>query len=48
VGKLAGKRQLGRQRHRQENNIRIDLRETAWEGVDWSIPLRMETTGGLL
>jgi hypothetical protein len=24
-----------RPRHRREDNIRIDLRETGWEGVDW-------------
>jgi hypothetical protein len=35
VGKPEGKRLLGRPRHRWENNIRIDLREIGWEGVDW-------------
>jgi hypothetical protein len=33
---LKGKRPLGRPRHRWEGNIRIDLREVQWEGVDWS------------
>jgi hypothetical protein len=29
-----GKRPLGRPRHGWEANIRIDLREIGWEGVD--------------
>jgi hypothetical protein len=35
VGKPAGKRPLGRPRRRWEDNIRMDLREIDWEGVDW-------------
>jgi hypothetical protein len=35
IGKPEGKRPLGRCRHRWENNIRMDLREMGWEGVDW-------------
>jgi hypothetical protein len=35
VGKPKGKRPLGRPRHRWEDNIRMDLREIGWEGVDW-------------
>jgi len=35
VGKPEGKRPLGRSRHRWEGNIRMDLREVMWEGVDW-------------
>jgi hypothetical protein len=35
VGKPEGKRLLGRLRHRWEDNIRINLRERGWEGVDW-------------
>jgi hypothetical protein len=35
VGKPEGKRSLGRRRHRWENNIRVDLKEIGWEGVDW-------------
>jgi hypothetical protein len=34
VGKPEGKKPLGRPRCRWEDNIRIDLRETGWEGVD--------------
>jgi hypothetical protein len=35
VEKPAGKRPLGRPRRRWEDNIKIDLRETGWGGVDW-------------
>jgi hypothetical protein len=35
VGKPEGKRLLERRRHRWEDNIRMDLREIGWEGVDW-------------
>jgi hypothetical protein len=35
VGKLEGKRPLGRRRHRWEDNIRMDLREIVWGGMDW-------------
>jgi hypothetical protein len=34
VGKLEGRRQLRRPKRRWENNIRMDLREIGWEGVD--------------
>jgi hypothetical protein len=33
--KTEGKRPLRRPRHRWEDNIRMDLREARWEGVDW-------------
>jgi hypothetical protein len=32
---LEGKRPLGRKRRRWEDEIRMDLGETGWEGVDW-------------
>jgi hypothetical protein len=35
VGKPEGKRPLGRPRHRWEDNIRMDLREIGWGGMDW-------------
>jgi hypothetical protein len=35
VGKLEGKRSLGRPRHGWEDNIRMDLREIGWGGMDW-------------
>jgi hypothetical protein len=28
-------RPLGRPRHRQVENIKVDLAETGWGGVDW-------------
>jgi hypothetical protein len=30
------KQSLRRPRHRKNNNIKTDLIETQWEGVDWS------------
>jgi hypothetical protein len=35
VGKLEGKRPLGRPRRRWEDGIRMDLREIGLGGVDW-------------
>jgi hypothetical protein len=35
VGKPEGKRPPGRPRRRWEDRIRMDLRETGLEGVDW-------------
>jgi hypothetical protein len=35
VGKLEGKRPLGRPRRRWEDNIKVDLREIGWGGMDW-------------
>jgi hypothetical protein len=35
VGKPEGRRPLGRTRRRWVDNIKIDLRETGWDGVDW-------------
>jgi hypothetical protein len=34
VGKLERKRPLGRPRRRWEDNVRMNLREIGWEGVD--------------
>jgi hypothetical protein len=48
VGKIEGKRPLGRRRHRWEDNIRMDLRENGgkfWNGCIW---LRIVTSGALL
>jgi hypothetical protein len=36
VGKPEGKRPLGIPRRRWEDNIKIDLREIGWDGVDWT------------
>jgi hypothetical protein len=35
VGKPEGKRPLGRPRLKWEDNIRMDLREIRWGGMDW-------------
>jgi hypothetical protein len=35
VGKPERKRPLGRPRSRWVNNIKMDLRETGWDGMDW-------------
>jgi hypothetical protein len=35
VRKSEGKRLLGRRRHRWEDNIKMDLRERGWSGMDW-------------
>jgi hypothetical protein len=35
VGKPEGRRPLGRPRRRWEDNIKMDLREVGWGGVDW-------------
>jgi hypothetical protein len=35
VGKPDGKRQLERPRSRWVDNIKLDLREIGWDGVDW-------------
>jgi hypothetical protein len=35
VGKPEGKRSLGRRRRKWEDNIKMDLREIGWVGMDW-------------
>jgi hypothetical protein len=35
VGKSEGKRPLGRAKHRWVDNIKIDLRDIGWDGMDW-------------
>jgi hypothetical protein len=35
VGMPEGKRSLGRPRRRWVDNIKIDLREIGWDGMDW-------------
>jgi hypothetical protein len=35
VGKPDGKRPLGGPRHRWVDNIKLDLREIGWDGMDW-------------
>jgi hypothetical protein len=36
VGKPEGKRPLGRPRRRWVDNIKINLRELGWDGMDWN------------
>ena len=36
VGKPEEKRLLGRPRHRWEDNIKKDLQEVGWGGMDWT------------
>jgi hypothetical protein len=36
VGESEGKRPLRRLRHKLEDNIKIDHRETEWDGMDWA------------
>jgi hypothetical protein len=38
VGKLEEKRSLGRPRRKWVDNIKVDLREIGWEGMDWIDP----------
>jgi hypothetical protein len=35
VGKPEGKRPLGRSRRKWADNIKMDLREIGWDGMDW-------------
>jgi hypothetical protein len=35
VGKPEGKKPLGRPRRRWVDNIRMDLGEVGWDGMDW-------------
>jgi hypothetical protein len=35
VGKPEGRRPLGRPRRRWKDNIKMDLREVGWGGINW-------------
>jgi hypothetical protein len=48
VGRSEGRRPLGRLRRRWEDNIKMDLQEVGWGGMDWIDILRIGTGGGLL
>jgi hypothetical protein len=51
VGRSEGKRPLRRPRRRWEDNIRMDLRETGIDGINWITRfswLRICSGGGLL
>jgi hypothetical protein len=36
LGKPEGKRPVGRPRHRWVDNIKMDLGEIGWSGMDWT------------
>jgi hypothetical protein len=44
-GKPEGKRPVGRNTRRWEDNIKMGVREVGWEGVIW---IRKRTSDGLL
>jgi hypothetical protein len=48
VGKPEGKRSLGRPRSRWEENIKMDLQELGWRGMDWIDLAQDEHNGGHL
>jgi hypothetical protein len=48
VGRPEGKRPLGRSKRRWDDNIRMDLTEVGWEGVDWIHLAQVRTSGELL
>jgi hypothetical protein len=49
VGKPAGKTPLGRRRRRFVGNIKMDIRDVGWDGMDLTeLGLRIGTSGGLL
>ena len=48
VGQPQGKRSLGRLRRRWEDNIKTDLQEVEWGGMDWIELARIGTGGGHL
>jgi hypothetical protein len=39
---------LGRPRRRWMDNIKMDLREIGWDGMDWNDLVRIGTSGGIL
>jgi hypothetical protein len=47
AGKPEGKRPLGKPRRRWVDNIKIDLQETGWDGMDWVDLAQVGTSGGL-
>jgi hypothetical protein len=48
VGKSEGKIPLQRPRRRWVDNIKMDLRETGWDGMDWIDLAEDRMSGGLL
>jgi hypothetical protein len=35
VGRPEGNKPLGKPRHRWKDNIKVDLQEVRWGGIDW-------------
>jgi hypothetical protein len=48
IGETKGKGPLERPRPRFKDNIRMDLRDIGWEGVEWIDVAQDRTSGGLL
>jgi hypothetical protein len=48
VAKSEGERPLRRPRRRSEDNIKINLRQMEWSGMDWIYVARIGTSGGIL
>jgi hypothetical protein len=48
VGKPEENRPLGRARHRWVDNIKMDLREIEWDGMNWIDPAQTIGTSGEL
>jgi hypothetical protein len=48
AGKPEGKRPLRRPRRRRVDNIKMDLREIGWGGLDWVDLAQDRKSGGLL
>jgi hypothetical protein len=48
VGKPEGKRPLGSPRRRWVDNIKMNLTEIGWDGMDWIDVAQIRTSGGLL
>jgi hypothetical protein len=48
VGKLEGKRPLGRPRRRWVDNIGMDLGEVEWDDVDWIVLVQDRNRWGAL
>jgi hypothetical protein len=45
IGKVGGRRPLGRSRHIQEDNTEMDLKEIGCEGMDWVFQAWIESRG---
>jgi hypothetical protein len=48
VGNPEGKKPLGGRRRRWEDNIKMDIRNIAWSGMDWIDLAQNRSSGGLL